>query len=254
MVDPIEAAARVLTARGNILVFTGAGISTESGIPDFRGPDGLWTRMDPDDFTIERYVSSREIRTASWHMRAAADAMNPRPNDAHRAVTTLWRKGQMVGCVTQNIDGLHQQAGLPPEALVELHGNAADTLCLGCGIRRPTEEIARRVRSGEEDPRCQVCGGILKVGIILFGELIPGEELDRAASMVDAADAVVAVGSTLSVFPAAGIPLEVIAHGHPLVIVNVGPTDLDEVATVVVSERAGTALPRLVAALGSPVR
>jgi NAD-dependent deacetylase len=239
----------VLAGRGNILMFTGAGISTESGIPDFRGPDGLWTRMDPDDFTIERYVSNREIRTASWQMRAADDAVNPRPNDAHRAVTALWRRGQMVGCVTQNIDGLHQQAGLPPEALVELHGNAADTLCLGCGLRRPTDEIARRVRQG---------GGPLRgLRRHLEGRDHP---LWRSHSRRGAREGCRdgrrrrrrrGRGSTLSVFPPPGY-LEVIAHGYPLVIVNVGPTDLDEVATVVVSRTGRVALPRLVAALGGP--
>lgn len=242
-------AARLLSRCGRILVFTGAGISTESGIPDFRGPGGVWSRIDPDEFTIDRYLSSRHTRIASWRMRI--DNGHLVPNDGHRAVTSLWRRGRLAGCVTQNIDGLHQKAGTPPEAVVELHGTAAETVCLECGRLLPTTQVARRVQAGEEDPACETCGGILKIAVVLFGEALPAHQLARAAAMVEVADAVLAVGSTLSVFPAAGIPLGVVNRGHPLVIVNDAPTEFDDLAEVIVTQRAGIALPRLAATLVS---
>ncbi|OFW67133.1 MAG: hypothetical protein A2Z12_03635 [Actinobacteria bacterium RBG_16_68_21] len=250
MDDPITAAARVFAGRSRLLIFTGAGISTESGIPDFRGPNGLWARIDPAEFTIDRYLASRKTRAASWRMRADSGTLDAQPNDGHRAVTALWRTGRTAGCITQNIDGLHQKAGLPPAAVVELHGNATQTECLSCRRRQPTAAIAARVAAGEADPPCRDCGGILKIRVVLFGELLPEDELDRAAEMTAVADGVIAIGSTLSVYPAAGIPLEVVGRGHPLVIINQGPTELDDLAEVIIDEPAGTALPRLVAALG----
>ena len=250
MIDPIDAAARALAGRTNVLVFTGAGISTESGIPDFRGPGGLWTMIDPDQFTIDRYVASRATRVAWWQLRFGdTQVLDARPNDGHRAVTALWRSGRLAGCVTQNIDGLHQKAGTPPEVVIELHGNVNETVCLTCEMRQPTVDVARRVAAGDQDPACTSCGGILKTAVVFFGELLPKHELERAANLVDVADAVLAVGSTLSVFPASSIPLEVVTRGHPLVIVNEGGTEFDDLADVVVSARAGTALPRLVEAL-----
>jgi len=253
MVDPIKAAARALAGRTNILVFTGAGISTESGIPDFRGPQGLWTKIDPEEFDIDRYRSNKETRRASWRMRIGSGVVGARPNAGHHAVASLWRGGRMVGCVTQNVDGLHQRAGLPSEAVVELHGNVSETVCLDCGARYPTLDVIRRVDAGEDDPQCTACGGVLKVGVVMFGEYLPTRELERAADMVAGADAVVAVGSTLSVSPAAGIPLGVVARGKPMVIINTGATDLDDLADVVIPEQAGSALPRLVSALGVPL-
>jgi NAD-dependent deacetylase len=248
--DPIAVAARALSGRGDILVFTGAGISTESGIPDFRGPEGLWTLMDPAEWTIERYVESAETRKASWRRRVGGRRAEHEPNDGHRAITALWRSGRSVGCITQNIDGLHRRAGLPAEALVELHGNTDETVCLACGAVFPTDAVAARVEAGEDDPSCEVCGGILKVSVVLFGEPLPVTELMRARDMADRAEAVIAAGSTLSVFPASQFPLDVAMRGKPFIIVNVGDTDLDDLATVVIAEPTGTALPRLVAALG----
>ncbi len=250
MPDPIADAARALAACTDILVFTGAGISTESGIPDFRGPQGLWTRMDPAEWTIDRYVESEDTRKASWRRRIDTRRVEPEPNAGHRAVTALWRSGRSVGCITQNIDGLHRRAGLPPEALVEVHGNTDETVCLACGATFTTDDVAARVDGGEEDPSCEVCGGILKVSVVLFGEMLPVRELARAQDMADRADAVVVAGSTLSVYPAAQYPLDAAMRGVPFVIVNVGPTELDDLATVVVPAQTGTALPRLVAAMG----
>ena len=143
--DGIAAAAAALQGKERILVFTGAGISTESGIPDFRGPDGVWTRVDPSEFTIDKYLRSAETRKRSWQMRMHSGALDASANKAHKAVVKLWKRGRMVGCVTQNIDGLHQKAGLPEDQVIELHGNAHHTRCIKCGDRMPTREVIARV-------------------------------------------------------------------------------------------------------------
>jgi NAD-dependent deacetylase len=248
--DPIDRAAGALGDRRRILVFTGAGISTESGIPDFRGPDGVWTRVDPAEFTIDRYLAAAETRIRVWEMRAGSGSLAAKPNRAHRAIVTLWRTGRMAGCVTQNIDGLHQKAGLPTDAVVELHGSAHHTVCLGCGDRQPTSDVVERVEAGDADPHCVQCNGILKADVVLFGEALPVHATDRAFQLASEADAVIAVGSTLSVFPAAWVPLEVVQGGGPLVILNQGPTEFDELAAVRIDGLAGETLPRLVRAIG----
>ncbi len=245
----IESAAVVLRGKERILVFTGAGISTESGIPDFRGRNGVWTRVDPAEFTIDKYLRNPDTRRRSWQMRLESGTLTAKPNKAHRAVTRLWRSGRMLACVTQNIDGLHQKAGLPTQALVELHGNAHVARCVGCGDRQPTVDVVTRVQAGEDDPSCLLCGGILKIDVVFFGEMLPPAATDLAYALASQADAVVAVGSTLSVFPAAQIPLEVAQAGHPLVILNIGPTAFDDLAAARIEAPAGKALPALVSAL-----
>lgn len=247
--DDIAAAAEQLRECRRILVFTGAGISTESGIPDFRGPQGVWKTVDPDEFTLDRYVRYPETRRRSWQMRMSAGALGAAPNPAHRAVVDLWNSGRLVGCVTQNIDGLHQRAGLPGELVAELHGNIETTVCLSCGDRQPTDRVLRRVEAGETDPSCLLCGGILKAAVVYFGEMLPAEPWDLAFAMAERADGVVSVGSTLSVVPACHIPQQVAQRGHPFVILNMGPTDLDDLAIARIAAPAGEALPALVAAL-----
>jgi NAD-dependent deacetylase len=249
-VKDVRRAARLLKDKRRILVFTGAGISTESGIPDFRGPGGVWTRVDPEEFTIVRYLSNPETRRRSWSMRSESGALDAAPNPAHHAVVDLWRSGRMPGCVTQNIDGLHQRAGLPDDVVVELHGNAHVTVCMRCSERRPTAEILERVRAGDADPACHTCGGILKTDVVFFGETLPAAATSRAFRLAEESDAVIAVGSTLSVFPAAYVPLEATRAGAPFVIVNRGPTEMDHLATVRIDAAAGAALPELVALLG----
>jgi len=243
-----EAAAQLKECR-RILVFTGAGISTESGIPDFRGPQGVWMTVDPDEFTLERYLRYPETRRRSWQMRMNSGALDADPNPAHRAVVDLWRSGRMIGCVTQNIDGLHQRAGLPNEVVAELHGNAQTTVCLECGDRQPTPAVLSRIEAGEDDPSCLLCGGIIKTAVVYFGEVLPTEPWDLAFDLAERADAVVSVGSTLSVVPACYIPQHVARRGHPFVILNMGSTDLDRLATARISAPAGLALPELFAAL-----
>jgi NAD-dependent deacetylase len=245
-VDPITDAAQALNGCSSILVFTGAGISTESGIPDFRGPDGVWTKVDPEEFTYSRYLANPDTRSRGWAMRAESGVLDAMPNAAHHAIVELWDGGLMIACVTQNIDGLHQAAGLPDNAVIELHGSAHNTICVSCGSRQPTVLVLERVAGGEDDPICTDCGGILKPDVIFFGEMMPGREMMRAAMAAGEADAVLAVGSTLSVFPAANVPLEVAEAGHPFVIVNRGPTELDDVATVRVDGPAGELLPGIV--------
>ncbi|MFH1329917.1 MAG: Sir2 family NAD-dependent protein deacetylase [Actinomycetota bacterium] len=247
--EGLAGAAELLRPCRHILVFTGAGISTESDIPDFRGPQGVWTTVDPDEFTLDRYLRYPETRRRSWRMRLTSGTIDAEPNAAHRAVAALWATGKMIGCVTQNIDGLHQKAGLPEDAVVELHGNAHTTVCLGCDDRQPTTAVVLRVDAGEDDPPCLLCGAILKTEVVYFGEMLPAGAVEEAFDLAGRADAVLSVGSTLTVFPAADVPLKVARRGRPFVILNMGPTDFDHVASVRLESPAGTALPALVAAL-----
>jgi NAD-dependent deacetylase len=251
--DRLDAAIGVLRRATRILAYTGAGCSTESGIPDFRGPDGLWTRVDPDDFTIERFRSSREVRVRSWKMHQQGALWGARseihPNDAHRALTDLWVRGRVSGIVTQNVDGLHQVAGVPDEAVAELHGNVRKALCLECGMRWPTEEVLEWVDEGMQDPTCPHCSGLVKTATVMFGEVLPEDEFAKAVTFASASDAVLVVGSTMAVYPAVQIPLSLVARGAPMVIVNLGPTDQDEFATIRLDAPAGSTLQALAAAL-----
>ena len=248
--DDLDAAVDVLRRAERILAYTGAGCSTESGIPDFRGPDGLWTRVDPDDFTIDRYVGSRDIRVRSWRMHQEGALWGDRaaisPNLAHLGLTDLWNRGRLTGVVTQNVDGLHRAAGLGSDAVAELHGNVRESQCLRCSARWPTAEVLQWVDAGAEDPSCPHCGGIVKTTTVMFGELLPPAEMDKAQAMADAADAVLVVGSTMGVYPAVLVPLSVVQRGGPMVIVNLGPTDQDALATVKVDGPAGATVTALV--------
>jgi NAD-dependent deacetylase len=249
----IGTAIDILRGAERILAFTGAGCSTESGIPDFRGPEGLWTRVDPDDFTIERFVRDRDVRIRSWRMHQRGDLWGDRaaiaPNDAHVALTDLWHRGRLTGVVTQNIDGLHQAAGTPDEAVAELHGNVRKSRCLDCRTTWPTEEVLGWVDAGMEDPHCPHCGGIVKTTTVMFGELLPEGEMTRARTMADHADAVLVVGSTMGVYPAAHVPVSVVARGGPMIIVNLGPTDQDTLARVKLDAPAGVTLKAIASAL-----
>lgn len=250
----VERAIELLADKTDILVFTGAGISTESGIPDFRGPDGVWTKVDPAEFTIQRYLDSEETRRRSWSMRAHSGVLDAQPNEGHSAVVALWEAGRLLACVTQNIDGLHQVAGLPEDMTVELHGNARETRCVDCDDVTETTAVLARVESGEDDPHCLRCGGIIKVDVVFFGEMMPAHEMRRAAAMAHVTDAVIAVGSTLSVYPAADIPLLAVEGGAPLIIVNRGATELDGLAAVTIDGTAGETLGLIAAALGEQPR
>ncbi len=245
----LDAALELLRPRKRLLAFTGAGISTESGIPDFRGPNGVWTRVDPSEFTYDKYVTRADTRIRSWEMRKDSGVLDATPNAAHQALVALWEAGVLLGVVTQNIDGLHQAAGLPSEAVVELHGNVRTVDCLECTASWPTPEVIARVDAGETDPHCPECGGIIKVSVISFGQAMPAQEMHRAGEMATVSDAVISIGSTLSVYPAAYVPLEAKETGSAYVIVNQGPTEHDHVADVVVEGAAGKVLTALVEAL-----
>ncbi|MEA3502966.1 MAG: Sir2 family NAD-dependent protein deacetylase [Actinomycetota bacterium] len=242
----IDQAVETLAQRTRILVFTGAGISTESGIPDFRGPQGIWKQFDPADYTYDRYVDDPGFRRDSWGKRFRSPYLAALPNDAHHAVTRLWESGRSIGCVTQNVDGLHAATDLAPEALVELHGTANRIHCISCGDEPEFDGVERRWESGEADPECLRCGGVLKTAIVYFGEDLPLDATTRAWHMAEQADAVLVVGSSLSVYPAAFVPLDVVERGNPMVIVNRGKTDHDFRATVLVDGTAGEILPELV--------
>lgn len=240
-----------MTGKSAVVAFTGAGISTESGIPDFRSPGGVWTRYDPRDFTFSRYVSSPEVRRRSWDMRREFWASDPRPNPAHLALARLEQAGRLDAVVTQNIDGLHQAAG--NTRVIELHGTARDVMCIGrapaggtpsgCGFRTPTTWAFERIDSGEADPSCPSCEGLLKSATVSFGQnLFPGV-IEEAHARALAADLVVAIGSSLQVYPAAGIPAAAVSNGVPVVIVNDEPTPFDDAAAAVVRGRAGEVLP-----------
>ncbi len=244
----IADAAAALEGRERILVFTGAGISTESGIPDFRGPNGVWKTEDPKNFTLRHYLRDEEFRKSRWKRWFGEDRPSFAPNEAHRAVVDLWDSGRMVGCVTQNIDGLHVAGGLPAPAIAEVHGNSRGIMCVEQGHSHTVEHIRSRWLEGDLDPRCE-CGSILKSTVVLFGEELPPAATNRARSFSLGADAAIAVGSTVSVFPAADYLLWVADRGLPMIILNMGPTDADELATVRLDGKAGDLLPGLVKAL-----
>ena len=243
-------AVEALSDVDRILVFTGAGISTESGIPDFRGPEGLWTKVDPDDFTITRYLRRPEVRVRSWRMHSRGELWGARsrvrPNRAHDAIVRLDLADRLAGVVTQNIDGLHLASGLPEERVAEVHGNVRRVHCVECGREWPIDQVLDRVDAGEEDPRCPECAGILKTSTVMFGEMLPDHEMRKAWAFAGLAGAVVVVGSTVGVWPVAEIPMSMAREGKPLVIINQGDTEADHLARVRIEGSAGEVLPSLV--------
>jgi NAD-dependent deacetylase len=224
-----------IEAAERIVVLTGAGISTESGIPDFRGPNGLWTRNPAAEKAsdIRYYLADPEVRRAAWQARLRNAAHKVEPNGGHRALVRLAATGKLLLLVTQNIDGLHQQAGSDPAQVVEVHGTTARTVCLSCGDRRPMAEALDRVRAGEEEPACLVCGGILKSDTISFGQPLVAADLARAEAAGQACDLLIAVGTTLSVYPIAALPRIAKSAGARVVTVNGEPTDYDHRADAV---------------------
>jgi NAD-dependent deacetylase len=241
-----------LSAARRICVLTGAGISTDSGIPDYRGPNGLWTR-DPDAeklVTLSYYVSDPDIRRRAWLMRREVGHLDVRPNAGPRAVADLEAQGRLLALVTQNVDGLHQAAGSTPERVLEVHGTVHEVECLSCHDRTTMRSALARVDAGESDPLCLLCGGILKSATVSFGQELDERVLAAAAEAAADCDVFLAVGTSLQVWPVAGLTEIAVAHGARVVIVNAEPTPFDDLADLVVREPIGTALPRLVAAPG----
>jgi NAD-dependent deacetylase len=234
-----------------VALLTGAGISTDSGIPDYRGPNGLW-RRDPEAeklVTYEYYMGAPEIRRRSWRMRRETGALRAEPNAAHRAVAELERSGVPVRVITQNVDGLHQLAGMPARKVLELHGTARSFVCTGCHARGPMADALARVEAGEEDPPCLECGGILKPATVMFGERLDPVVLGQAVAVSKGCQIFVAVGTSLQVQPAAGLAGVAADHGARLIIVNAEPTPYDDRADEIVRDPIGTALPELLRGL-----
>ncbi|AUG77790.1 NAD-dependent deacetylase [Kitasatospora sp. MMS16-BH015] len=231
-----------------IAALTGAGISTDSGIPDYRGPNGLWRREPGAEklVTYQYYVADPEIRRRSWLLRQEAETLTAEPNAGHRALVELERAGVPLRVLTQNVDGLHQRAGLPDRKVFELHGTAQEVDCLDCAARTPMAEALARVAAGEPDPACLACGGVLKPATVMFGELLDTELLAKAESVAQASQLFLAIGSTLQVYPVAGLVRLAAEAGARLVIVNAEETPYDHLAEEVIREPISTALPALV--------
>jgi NAD-dependent deacetylase len=246
MPDDVRALAPLVRAARRILVFTGAGVSTESGIPDFRSPGGIWDRYPVvyyDDFLRDPEAQRRYwLRSRETYPVVAAAA----PNPAHEAIVTLDQQGKLLAVVTQNIDGLHQRAGLPAERVIELHGNGQSVVCIDCDARTPREAIQAELIAGTEVPHCARCGGLLKSATISFGQSLPLEALQAAERAARECDLCLVIGSSLVVYPAANIPVIAAQNGAPLAIINATPTPLDSIAQVVIREKAGSVLPAAV--------
>jgi NAD-dependent deacetylase len=249
-----ELVAGVDEARGwiaraeRVLVLTGAGISTDSGIPDFRGPNGVWTKNPEAEktATLQHYLSDPEVRKRAWRNRVTSPIWEAKPNAAHLAIVELERQGKLHMLVTQNIDGLHALAGTNPSRIVEIHGTAREVMCWDCGEKAPMERALDRVRAGEEDPPCRSCGGILKSDTISFGQNLRAADIVRAEAAAQSCDLLLAIGSTLTVYPAAGVVPVARNHGAALIIVNGEETAFDDMADIVLRGPIGEIVPALV--------
>jgi NAD-dependent deacetylase len=239
-----------ITASVRVVVLTGAGISTDSGIPDFRGPQGVWTRNPGAEkqATIQNYLADPKVRQAAWRARLEHSAWSARPNAGHLALVDLERRGKLHALITQNVDELHQIAGNSPQKVIEVHGTIRRAMCWQCGARIPMEEALARVRAGEPDPSCRRCGGILKSDTISFGQNLVPEVIDRAMRLAGEADVMLAIGTTLQVYPVAGaVPLAKRA-GARVVILNAEPTPLDDIADALLRGPISEILPAICAA------
>ena len=243
----LETVRQWIDSAGKIVALTGAGISTDSGIPDFRGPKGVWTRNPAAEkqSTIQTYLADPAVRQAAWRSRLDHGAWSAKPNAGHEALVTLERRGKLHALVTQNIDELHQQAGQSPERVIEVHGTMRRVMCWSCGWRAPMQEALERVRAGEDDPHCTECGGILKSDTISFGQALVPQVIARAMDAAAEADLLLAVGTTLQVYPVAGMVPIAAKAGARVVIVNDQPTPMDVLADAVLREPIGTVLPLL---------
>jgi NAD-dependent deacetylase len=246
----LDEARRLVAEADAVAVLTGAGISTDSGIPDFRGPNGVWTKNPGAEksATIQHYQADPEVRKRTWRNRLDSAAWTAQPNAGHRALVELERQDKLHTLITQNIDGLHQAAGNHPDLVVEVHGTIREVGCLNCGERAPMERALDRVRAGEEDPECRTCGGILKSATVSFGQSLVADDLVRAERAARECDLLLAVGSTLSVHPICDVVPIAKRLGADLVIVNAEPTQFDHLADALVRASISDALPHIVGA------
>lgn len=247
--EQLQDAAELMRQATRIVALTGAGISTESGIPDFRSPGSIWRSAPPVSY--HDFLNKPEARQKYWQTRRnlSAQVAAAQPNAAHHALVELERQQRLLGVITQNFDGLHQDAGHKPNRIIELHGTSRVAACTVCGTRSSMTHLQQRIDAGEIDPSCSTCGGFLKTATILFGQRVPEAELTRAKELVAACDLFLVVGSSLKVTPAATLPRLAVGRDVPLIIVNMEQTSLDSVADVVIAEKAGSVLPVLVAML-----
>ena len=244
----IENACKWVEQARRVVALTGAGISTESGIPDFRGPQGLWTQNPKAEklSDIRYYMADPEVRKLAWQQRVAHPAWKAKPNAGHLALVSLERSGRMHALVTQNIDGLHQLAGNSPDKVVEVHGTMHEVVCMTCGWRGPMQATLDRVRAGEEDPECRSCGGILKSATISFGQPLVPEVIDRALRAAEEADLLLAIGTSLNVYPVANAVPIAKSAGARVIILNAEPTPMDTMADSVLRGAIGELLPLLI--------
>ena len=244
----VEDARRLVQAAEAVAVLTGAGISTDSGIPDFRGPNGVWTKNPGAEkaATLQNYLADPEVRKQAWRNRLESPAWTAQPNAGHRAVVDLERQGKLHTLITQNIDGLHQAAGSDPDLVVEVHGTIREVGCMNCGERAPMERALDRVRAGEADPECRTCGGILKSATISFGQGLVADDLGRAERAARECDLLLAVGSTLAVYPICDVVPIARRLGASVIIVNAEPTQFDDLADAVVRGSISEVLPEII--------
>ncbi|MFC2022611.1 NAD-dependent deacetylase [Chloroflexota bacterium] len=249
--DDITTVADMIMKSRQLVVFTGAGMSTESGISDFRSPGGIWSRFDPSEFTFQKFLSGEAAREKYWQFSSATwpEMVAAEPNAGHRAIFGLHRMDKLDCVITQNIDGLHQKSGIPEDRVIELHGTAWWVNCLECGSRYPREEVHKWVVAGEKVPKCSACGGIMKPATISFGQAMPEKEAGEAERRSAACDLFLAVGSSLVIYPAARMPLIARDSGARLVIINLEPTPHDGYAQVVINRKIGDALEGIMAKL-----
>ena len=249
MTPDLQRAHELIEKAKKVVALTGAGISTDSGIPDFRGPQGVWTLNPKAErmSDIRYYVSDPEVRKLSWQSRLAHPAWTAQPNSGHRALVDLEKRGKLHALVTQNIDGLHQRAGSTPEIVYEVHGNLHKAICLSCGRKQPMQEVLDRVRAGEADPECKDCGGVLKSDTISFGQALVPKVIDGAMRAAMQADCLLCVGSSLQVYPVAAMVPNAKSNGAHVIIVNAQETAFDDLADVKLSNSISEVLPLLCA-------
>lgn len=247
--EPIEAVADMILQSNKVVVFTGAGFSTESGIPDFRSPGGVWDKFDPSELNYQNILRSEEIREKYWRMHKMMweTIRDAQPNSGHYAVTDLYHMGKLDCVITQNTDGLHQKAGIPEEMVLELHGTMQWVDCLDCGQRYPRDRVHDKMLAGEKVPRCDGCHGILKPATVAFGQMMPQRETHEAERRSASCDLFLAAGSSLVVYPAAQMPVLAKNSGARLAIFNLMPTPHDHYADVIINQKTGESLSKVVA-------
>jgi NAD-dependent deacetylase len=246
--EKIRQVAQWVVEAKHLVIFTGAGISTESGIPDFRSPGGVWDRFDPDEFTYQKFLFDEEARRKSWEVSQQSWPVirEANPNKAHLAIAELEQLGKLEVVITQNIDDLHQRSGVPEEKIIELHGTTKYVYCIECGKRYSREVIQEWLDAGDQSPMCDDCSGILKSATVAFGEPMPVEEVEMAEKHAKECDLFIVIGSSLVVYPAAQLPLTAKRHGGKLVIINMSSTPHDAYADMVINGKAGEIMPQLV--------